>query len=110
MALGMLHPQSFLCPLEQSVTDLAAGNTDVFEIPVAEMAQRDKRCLALAMRDRGGNQPVDEAAEARRRPSSESWSGHREGEVLLSIVMAISFERAGAPPASLYACCWQLKL
>jgi adenine-specific DNA glycosylase len=63
----MLHPQSFLCPLEQSVTDLAAGDTDVFEIPVAEMAQRDKRCLALAMRDHGGNQPVDEAAEARQK-------------------------------------------
>ncbi|HVD84048.1 MAG TPA: hypothetical protein VNC42_07430 [Bradyrhizobium sp.] len=29
------------------------------------MAQREKRCLALAMRDHGGNPPIHDAAEAR---------------------------------------------
>ena len=62
-----MHPKSLLCPLCQSVTDLIAADADVLEVPVAEMAQRDKRCLTLAMRDHGGNRPVDEAAEARQK-------------------------------------------
>jgi hypothetical protein len=61
----MLHSRSLLGPLRQSVADLIAAEADVFEAPVAEMAQGDKRCLPLAMRDQGGNPAVDEAAEAR---------------------------------------------
>ena len=61
----MLHSRSLLGPLRQSVADLIAVEADVFEVPVAEMAQGDKRCLTLTMRDQGGNPAVDEAAEAR---------------------------------------------
>ena len=63
----MVHSRSLLCPLRKSVTDLTAGDTHVLEVAVAEMAQRDQRRLALAMRDHGGNPPVDEAAEARQK-------------------------------------------
>ena len=61
----MLHSRSFLGPLRQSVADLIAVEADVFEVPVAEMAQGGQLCLSLAIANHGGNLPVDEAAEAR---------------------------------------------
>ena len=61
----MLHSRSLLGPLRQSVADLIAVEADVFEVPVAEMAQGGQLCLALAMRDHGGNPLVDKATEAR---------------------------------------------
>jgi hypothetical protein len=41
------------------------------------MAQRDESCLALAMRDRGGNPPVDEAADARQKNGGSSPDSRR---------------------------------
>src|SRR6188472_3513409 len=64
-SLKILHSRSLLGSLRQSVADLIAVEADVFEVPVAEMAQGEKRCLTLAMRDHGGNPAVDEVAEAR---------------------------------------------
>jgi hypothetical protein len=61
----ILHSRSLLGPLGQRVADLTAAEADVLEVPVAEMAQGDKRCLTLAMRDHCGNPAVDEAADAR---------------------------------------------
>src|SRR5258708_18206806 len=68
----ILHARSLPCPLRESVTNIVAVDTDVSEVPVAEMAQREKRCLALAMRDHGGNPPVDEAAEERQKNDGSS--------------------------------------
>ena len=61
----MLHSRSLLGPLRQSIADITAADADVLEVPVAEMTQRDQRCLALAMGDHGGNPLVDKATEAR---------------------------------------------
>jgi len=82
----MLHSRSLLGPLRQSVADLIAADTDVFEVPVAEMAQRDKRCLALAMRDHGGNPPIDEAAEARQKNCGSSPDSRRGRSVGRGVV------------------------
>jgi hypothetical protein len=61
-SLSSLHTLASLRPLLESVADLTAVDTDVFQIPVAEMAQRDKVRLTLTMRDRRGDHTVDETA------------------------------------------------
>jgi hypothetical protein len=74
--LGSLYPLAGLRSLLESVADLTAVDTDIFQIPVAEMAQGDKIRLTLTMSDRGGDQAVDEAAEARQKnsdPSPDWW-------------------------------------
>jgi len=64
-SLGLLHPLAGPRPFRQSVTDLAAVDADIFQIPVAKMAQSDKVRLTLTMSDKGGNPAVDETAESR---------------------------------------------
>jgi hypothetical protein len=83
------HPLASPRPFRKSVTDLAAVDADVFELPVAKMAQRDKVRLTLTMSDEGGNPTVNETAEARQSnscSSPDSWRGvvwdsveHRHG-------------------------------
>src|SRR6476661_6006408 len=63
----ILHARSLPRPLRESVANIVAVDTDVSEIPVAETAQREKRCLTLAVSDHGGNPPVHDAAEARQK-------------------------------------------
>ena len=59
-------------------TNLAAADADIFQIPVAKTAQRDKVRLTLTMSDKGGNPTVDETTEARQRnnySSPDCWRG-----------------------------------
>ena len=95
------------------ITDLTARGANVFEVPVAEMAQRDQRCLALAMRDHGGNPLVDEATEARQKnggSSSNSRRGHRVGRGIVEHRHGYFLRKGWRSPVSLYACFGLLKL
>jgi hypothetical protein len=78
----MLHPRSgpgYLC---KGVTDITAADADVLEVPVTEMTQHGKRCLAFVTRDRGGNPPIDEAAEARHKDCDASPDCRRSRSVV----------------------------
>jgi hypothetical protein len=89
-----LYPLAILRPLHQSVADLTMVDADIFQIPIAEMAQRDKVRLTLTVRDRSGDHAVDETAEARQKNghgSPNCWDGVAWGGV--SIVMAFSFRK-----------------
>jgi hypothetical protein len=72
----LLYPLASPRPFGQGVTDLAAVDADVFQVPAAKIAHRDKVRLTLTMSDEGGNPTVDETAEARQSnscSSPDSW-------------------------------------
>jgi hypothetical protein len=54
-SLRCSHPLAGALPFLQSLTNLAAADADIVQIPVAKTAQRDKVRLTLAMSDKGGN-------------------------------------------------------
>jgi hypothetical protein len=75
-SLRLLYLLASPRPFRQSVTDLPTVDADVFQVPVAKIAQRDKVRLTLTMSDEGGNPTVDETAEARQSnsySSPDSW-------------------------------------
>jgi hypothetical protein len=47
----------------ETVGDLTSVDTNVFQLPVVEMTQRDTCRLAFTMRDHGGDPAVDESGE-----------------------------------------------
>lgn len=67
-SLNSLYPLASLRPLVESIANLAAVDADIFQIPIAEMAQGDKVRLALAVCD----YVVDETAEAHQKNSGSS--------------------------------------
>jgi hypothetical protein len=67
-SLNSLYPLASLCPLIESIANLAAVDADIFQIPIAKVAQSDKVRLALTVCDRA----VDETGEARQENSGSS--------------------------------------
>jgi hypothetical protein len=67
-SLNSLYPLASLRPLTESIANLTAVDADIFQIPIAEMAQSDKVRLALTVCDHA----VDETAEARQKNSDSS--------------------------------------
>jgi len=63
----LLLPQSSLGGFCQGFADLTPMEANVLQFPVAEMSQHDKICLALAMRNYGGNPAIDVTGKARQK-------------------------------------------
>jgi hypothetical protein len=72
-----LYPLTSLRPLIESIANLAAVDADIFQIPIAKVAQSDKVRLMFAVCDHA----VDETATPLR-ITGAAWGG-----VVLSIVM-----------------------
>jgi hypothetical protein len=73
-----LYPLAILRPLSQSIADLTTVDADILQIPIAELAQRDKVRLALTVCDCGGDRAVDETAESHQKIGESSpncWDG-----------------------------------
>ena len=89
----MLYPPAIPRSLLQSAADLTTGEADIFQVPIAEMAQRDEVRLALTARDHGGDHAVDETAEAHQKNSGsspDSWDGVAWGSVEHRHVFSLS--------------------
>jgi hypothetical protein len=71
-SLNSLYLLASLRPLIESIANLTAVDADIFQIPIAAIAQSDKVRLALTVCDHGGDRTVDETAEARQKNSDSS--------------------------------------
>jgi hypothetical protein len=89
-SLNSLYLPASLRPLIESIANLTAVDADIFQIPIAEIAQSDKVRLALTVCDHGGDRTVDETAGAHQKNSDSSadrWRGVAWRGVGLNIVM-----------------------
>lgn len=91
------------CGFGRSFTDPIAIDADVFRFPAVEVTQRDKRGLALAIRNHDGHPAVDQSTEAckeNKQSSPDNGSGGSKTRGVANHRHEFFFREAGAFRAS----------
>jgi hypothetical protein len=70
--LSLLRLYSRFRGFRQARANVTAVQADIFQFPIAELAESEKICLVLAARDCGGNPAVEDGAEARQKDTNLS--------------------------------------